>query len=196
MKAVAMDHVNLRYPEGELETALEFYCEKLGFESELVETDEDGQPYIDHSSHFSVRLGARCLIHMTPSADPHIVNRFEDGDRTSFDHVSILVDEPIEAIKAQLEDNDIEIHREFEPGGATGVAPAVFVLDPFGYMIEIKVDPEQYAERNAAVYERYRSGASIDELATAFDTTSAAIRRIITYSAGSRPPVDEPPVAE
>lgn len=138
-----MDHVNLRYPEGELEAALEFYCEKLGFEPELVGYDENGEPFVDHPSHFSVRLGETCLLHMTPEDDPTIVNRYQDESRTGFDHVSLLFDEPLEAIKVRLEDAGVEIHREFEPSGATGTAPAVFVLDPFGYMLELKEDPER-----------------------------------------------------
>ena len=141
MHGTAMDHVNLRYPEGELETALEFYCEKLGFEAELVEYDENGEPYVDHPSHFSVRFGENCLIHMTPESDPTIINRYQDESRTGFDHVSLLFDDSIEDIKALLEEADVEIHREFEPTGATGTAPAVFVIDPFGYMLELKEDP-------------------------------------------------------
>lgn len=143
MEATAMDHVNLRYPEGELEAALEFYCEKLGFESELVGYDENGEPFVDHPSHFSVRLGETCLLHMTPEDDPTIVNRYQDESRTGFDHVSLLFDESLDAIKMRLEDAGVEIHREFEPSGATGTAPAVFVLDPFGYMLELKEDPER-----------------------------------------------------
>lgn len=143
MRASAMDHVNLRYPEGELETALEFYCEKLGFESELVAYDEDGDPYVDHPSHFSVRLGETCLMHMTPESDPTIINRYQSASQTGFDHVSLLFDAPIADIKAQLREADVEIHREFEPDGATGTAPAVFVIDPFGYMLELKEDPER-----------------------------------------------------
>lgn len=143
MRATAMDHVNLRYPEGELEAALDFYCEKLGFESELVAYDEDGDPYVDHPSHFSVRLGETCLMHMTPESDPTIVNRYQSASRTGFDHVSLLFDAPIADIKARLREADVEIRREFEPDGATGTAPAVFVVDPFGYMLELKEDPER-----------------------------------------------------
>lgn len=143
MRATSMDHVNLRYPEGELETALDFYCEKLGFEPELVGYDENGDPYVDHSSHFSVRFGETCLVHMTPESDPTIINRYQDASRTGFDHLSLLFDESIEDIKARLREEDITIHREFEPTGATGTAPAVFVTDPFGYMLELKEDPQR-----------------------------------------------------
>jgi lactoylglutathione lyase len=143
MHATSMDHVNLRYPEGELETALEFYCEKLGFEAELVSYDDDGNPYVDHSSHFSVRFGETCLVHMTPTSDPTIINRYESASQTGYDHVSLLFDESIDDIKTTLQEADIQIHREFEPSGATGTAPAVFVLDPFGYMLELKVDPRR-----------------------------------------------------
>lgn len=181
MIANPIDHVNLRYPEDELEAALEFYCEKLGFEPELVGYDEDGDPYVDHPSHFSVRLGEECLIHMTPTADPQILNRYEDADRTSLDHVGLLLDRPIEEIKRDLEAADIEILREFEPGGATGVAPAVFVLDPFGYMLEFKVDPERLRERNAEIWERHRRGEDHADIAADLDTTEAAVRRVATY---------------
>lgn len=141
MHATAMDHVNLRYPEGELETALDFYCEKLGFEAEHVAYNEDGDPYVDHPSHFSVRFGETCLAHMTPESDPTIINRYQSASETGFDHVSLLFDAPIADIESRLRAADIEIHREFEPTGATGTAPAVFVVDPFGYMLELKEAP-------------------------------------------------------
>lgn len=143
MRATAMDHVNLRYPEDELEAALEFYCDKLGFEPELVATDDEGEPYVDHPSHFSVRLGETCLIHMTPESDPTIINRYQSAAETGFDHVSLLFDASIDEIKSKLQAADVEIHREFEPTGATGTAPAVFVIDPFGYMLELKEDPKR-----------------------------------------------------
>ena len=143
MRVKSLDHVNLRYPEDGLETALDFYCEKLGFEPELIGYDEDGEPYVDHSSHFSIRLGETCLFHMTPEENPRIVNRYEDESRTSFDHVSLVFDEDIGAIKTRLERTGIEIRREFEPSGATGTAPAVFVIDPFGYLLELKEDPRR-----------------------------------------------------
>lgn len=181
MIANAIDHVNLRYPEGELEAALEFYCEKLGFEPELVAYDENGDPYVDHPSHFSVRMGEGCLIHMTPAADPQILNRYEDADRTSLDHVGLLLDRPIEEIKRDLAEAGVEVHREFEPGGATGVAPAVFVLDPFGYMIELKVDPERMRERNAEIWERLQRGEAAADIAADLDTTEAAVGRVATY---------------
>ena len=135
MDALAIDHVNFRYPEDRLEEMVEFYCGALGFTPELLGYDDDGEPYVDHSSHVSVRINDSCLIHMTPSADPDVVNRYTDEARTGFDHVSILVDEPIEAVERRLEAADIEVHRRFEPGGATGVGPAVFVTDPAGYML-------------------------------------------------------------
>lgn len=181
MDATAIDHVNLRYPEGELEAALEFYCEKLGFEPELVAYDGDGEPYVDHPSHFSVRLSEDSLIHMTPEAEPEIVNRYRDERRTSFDHVGILLDEPIEAIKRRLDEAGVEVRREFEPGGATGVAPAVFVVDPFGYLLELKEDPDRRRERNDAIRERYREGEDVAAIAADFGVDERVVERIVDY---------------
>lgn len=181
MQAISIDHVNLRYPADELEAALEFYCERLGFEPELVGFDDDGTPYVDHASHFSIRLGGDCLIHMTPSAEPAVINRYEDEDRASFDHVAIVVDESIDDVTSRLEEAGVEIHRAFEPGGATGVGPAVFVLDPFGYVIEIKEDPRRVEPRNEEIWARLEDGDEPATIADEFGTTERTVERIATY---------------
>ena len=49
-----------------------------------------------------------------------------------------MTPEPIDAVKERLETVGINVDQELEPLGATGVAPAVYVTDPFGYFIEIK----------------------------------------------------------
>lgn len=181
MDALAIDHVNLRYPADRLEDVIEFYCEKLGFSPELLAYDDEGDPYVDHPSHFSVRLNDECLIHMTPAADPDVVNRYTDEERTGFDHVSIIVEAPIEDIKRRLDDADVEIHREFEPGGATGVGPAVFVVDPVGYMLELKEDPARRRERNDAIWERHRAGDDVDDIAAAFGVEAPVVQRVVNY---------------
>lgn len=181
MDALAIDHVNFRFPEDRLEEMVEFYCGALGFEPELLGRDEDGEPFVDHPSHFSVRIADGCLIHLTPSADPDVVNRYTDEARTGFDHVSIVVDEPIEEVRRRLEAADVEVHRDFEPGGATGVAPAVFVVDPAGYMLELKEDPDRRRERNDAIWERHQSGEDEAAIAEAFDVDPVVVRRVVTY---------------
>lgn len=185
MHVETIDHVNLRYPEGELETALAFYRDKLGFEAELLQEDDDGNPVLDRS-HFSFRLGDECIIHMTPAADPAVVNRYEDEDRTAYDHVSLIVDEPIESIKRQLTDAGIEIEREFEPDGATGTAPAVFVLDPFGYMIEFKEDPARKATRNEMIQTLCAEGFTELEVAEVLDVSEATVHRLVNPTEAHR----------
>lgn len=184
MEATAIDHVNLRYPEGELESVLEFYGEQLGFEPELIGYDANGEPYVDHPSHFSVRLNDDCLIHLTPAENPDVVNRYGDERRTGFDHVSIVIDEPIETIKRRLDEAGVRIREEFEPGGATGVAPAVFVVDPAGYVIELKENPERRRERNDAIWERYREDGDVAGIADEFGVDTRVVERVVSYRNG------------
>lgn len=127
MEIDAIDHVNLKIPEDGIEAAIEFYQDGLGFDIEnrdLYEADE--KPFV------SVRLNDAAVIHLRPSES------FVPPAKDSYDHVAIVTPEPIDAIKQQLETAGIEIDQELEPLGATGVAPAVYVTDPFGYFIEIK----------------------------------------------------------
>ena len=46
----------------------------------------------------------------------------------------------LEAIEATLADAEIGIDRRLDPLGATGAAPAVYVTDPFGYLLELKAE--------------------------------------------------------
>jgi catechol 2,3-dioxygenase-like lactoylglutathione lyase family enzyme len=182
MEVENIDHVNLRYPADELETVLTFYRDKLGFEAELLEEDDDGNPVLNRS-HFSFRLGDDCIIHMTPTENPEVINRYVDESRTSFDHVSLIIDKPIEEIKRRLVEEDIEIEREFEPDGATGTSPAVFVLDPFGYMIELKENPERKETRNEMIRTLCDDGFSETEVAEVLDINEAVVHRLVNPTA-------------
>lgn len=185
MEVENIDHVNLRYPEGDLDTALGFYRDKLGFSAELLEEDERGNPVL-HRSHFSFRLGEDCIIHMTPAEEPAVTNRYEDEDRTAFDHVSLVVDEPIEEIKRWLDSAGVEIQREFEPDGATGTAPAVFVLDPFGYMIEFKEDPRRKETRNEMIRTLCANGFTESAVAAELGVEEATVHRLVNPTAAHR----------
>jgi catechol 2,3-dioxygenase-like lactoylglutathione lyase family enzyme len=127
MNARHMDHTNFRIPADNVDAAKTFYGEKLGFgiEDTLYEAGE--KPFFD------VRLSATAVVHLWPSDD------FEPLTSTNFNHVCIVVEEEIEAVKSHLGDASVEIEEELDlPHGATGKAPAVYVTDPFGYRIELK----------------------------------------------------------
>ncbi|MFB6130889.1 MAG: VOC family protein [Salinigranum sp.] len=127
MQVRSIDHVNLRIPPDGLEEARTFYAEHLGFAIEGVERYERGdKPF------FSVRLAPENIIHLQPTEG------FEPPDGTNYDHVALVVEEGIDAVKERLDAADVDIDRELVPLGATGEAPAVYVTDPFGYVIELK----------------------------------------------------------
>ncbi|WP_138004900.1 VOC family protein [Halalkalirubrum salinum] len=127
MEIDAIDHVNLKIPADGIEAAIEFYHDGLRFDIENRELYEAGEkPFV------SVRLNDSAVIHLRPS------EAFVPPEKDSYDHLAIVTPEPIDAVKHRLETAKIEIDQELEPLGATGVAPAVYVTDPFGYFIEIK----------------------------------------------------------
>ncbi|SFR51320.1 VOC family protein [Halogeometricum limi] len=129
MDVTEIDHVNLKIPDDGVETAIEFYRDRLGFEIENLDLYETGdKPF------FSVRLAPGAVFHVQPDAD------FEASEKRNFDHVALRVDTDYEGLLAGLADADVEIDRELEPLGATGVAPAVYVTDPFGYRLELKAE--------------------------------------------------------
>ncbi|SFL14954.1 lactoylglutathione lyase [Halogranum rubrum] len=127
MDAEAIDHVNLRIPADGVDRAREFYVDALDFSLEGLDTYPDEKPF------FSVRLADGCVLHLWP--DEEFV---EPTRRENYDHVAIRVRESLDEVKARLDAHDVEIAGELEPLGATGVAPAVYVHDPFGYRVELK----------------------------------------------------------
>jgi catechol 2,3-dioxygenase-like lactoylglutathione lyase family enzyme len=131
MDATAIDHVNLRIPADGLDAAVGFYRDALGFDVENRDLFESGEkPF------FSVRLTPASVIHLRPAED------FEPPAETAFDHVAIEFAHDIDELCDHLEAAGVEIDRRLEPLGATGVAPAVYVTDPFGYTLELKAAPD------------------------------------------------------
>jgi len=127
MQASHIDHVNLNVPADGKERAEEFYEQKLDF------TVEDSLYEAGKKPFFDVRLSATGVIHLWPT------DSFEPPEQTSYDHVCIVVEEDIATVKSQLADADIDIETQLDaPLGATGVAGAVYVRDPFGYRVELK----------------------------------------------------------
>lgn len=127
MDAHHIDHVNIRIPTSGVDDAVEFYVEGLGFAPEQLEAYRNGERTL-----FSFRLGDESVLHVRP------VDDFEGPTGDNYDHWAVVVTQSISEVKAQLDDAGIDIRRESNPLGATGRAPAVYVEDPFGYVIEIK----------------------------------------------------------
>ncbi|ELY72082.1 VOC family protein [Natrinema pallidum] len=127
MDAQRIDHVHLRIPADEIEHAVEFYQGHLGFPLEGFDEYEQGETPIFH-----FRLTADTIIHVRPT------DEFVHPDRENFDHLAIILDENIEDVKQELQDAGVIIEREGTPDGATGEAPAIYVRDPFGYLLELK----------------------------------------------------------
>ena len=125
MNVQAIDHLNLKIPEDEIDTVIAFYHDILGFDIENRDLYEAGE-----KGFFSIRLANENVIHLRPTTE------FEAPTGGSFDHVALRIKESIDDIKAQFTAHDIE--RESNPLGATGTAPAIYVRDPSGYLLEIK----------------------------------------------------------
>lgn len=130
--AEAIDHVNLRIPEDRIEELVGFYADTLGFGIEDLEAYRDGDRPI-----FTVRISETAVIHVSPVPD----GEFEPPARENFDHVALRVPEDADATERALADAGLETERSESPVGATGVAPAVYVTDPFGYRLEFKQAP-------------------------------------------------------
>ena len=127
MNARHLDHVNLRIPADGADAARTFYGEQLGFgiEDILYETSE--KPFLD------VRLSATAVVHLWPT------DEFDAPTATNFDHFCVVVEEPIDTVRSRLDEVGVEIDDELAaPRGATGEAASLYVVDPFGYRIELK----------------------------------------------------------
>ncbi|EMA48309.1 glyoxalase/bleomycin resistance protein/dioxygenase [Halococcus morrhuae DSM 1307] len=127
VKARHLDHVNLRIPADGADAARTFYGDRLGFgiEDTLYETGE--KPFLD------ARLSATAVVHLWPT------DEFEPPTATNFNHFCVVVEESVETIRERLDEKGIEIDDELAaPRGATGEAPSIYVVDPFGYRIELK----------------------------------------------------------
>jgi catechol 2,3-dioxygenase-like lactoylglutathione lyase family enzyme len=131
MDASAIDHANLRIPEDGVGAAVSFYEDVLGLQTENLDLYEAGdKPF------FSFRVSPVSVVHVRPSES------FDAPTGTAFDHLALTFDASLDEIRATLEAADVEVDRELEPLGATGVGPAVYVTDPFGYTLELKSTAE------------------------------------------------------
>lgn len=127
MDATAIDHVNLRIPPDGIQQAIDWYVDGLGFEVERIAEFEAGEkPFI------AVRLTETTVIHLWPDPD------FEQPSGRNYDHVSIHLDEPADSIRETVENSGLSVEDDRTVAGAMGEGRAVYVRDPFGYLIELK----------------------------------------------------------
>lgn len=129
MNVTHIDHVNIQIPDTEeaLEDLLQFYRDALGFKPKKLDKYQAGE-----RTSFAFRLGDLAMLHIRP------VDDFTPPEQDNYDHFCFVLDATINEIKQLCEEHGITIRRESTPWGATGTRPAVYVEDPFGYVIELK----------------------------------------------------------
>lgn len=127
MQVTHIDHVNIRIPADAVGAAVSFYHGVLGFEPVKLEQYRDGE-----RTSFAFRMGETSLLHVRPKEE------FEEPSGRNYDHCCIVVEGEIDVVRERLEDHGVTIRRESTPWGSTGRAPALYVEDPFGYVIEVK----------------------------------------------------------
>ncbi len=113
--------------------SLAFYENVFGFEPFDVEEYERGErPLV------SLRVTDDFILHLVPDEG------FEGGEGGGYDHLAFTVEgTSVDEVVEHFEEKGVEIERRFESiVGAKGRGPGVYVRDPDGYRIEIKVYSE------------------------------------------------------
>jgi catechol 2,3-dioxygenase-like lactoylglutathione lyase family enzyme len=127
MEGDSIDHVNIRIPDDRVDEALGFYRDSLGFDTMKLEEYHSGE-----RTSFFIRISDEALINIRPKKN------FVEPSGKNLDHFCITLEEDSETIRETLEEEGIEIIRESNPLGADGRASAFYVMDPFGYKLELK----------------------------------------------------------
>lgn len=127
MKITGADHTNWRVKD--LERSLRFYRDVLGLEPFGVDEYHRGERPI-----VSLRVTSTFILHLRP--DPS----FEPGPTGGYDHLALVVQTDAETLARHLEDRDVEVEQRLEGVvGAQGEGEALYVRDPDGYLIELKL---------------------------------------------------------
>lgn len=134
MDILAIDHVNLHIPNDRIDDAVDFYEGILGWEAETLDTYRAGE-----TSLLTFRMAEGCVLHTLP-VDP---DEFDAPDDGGYDHCAVRVDRSFESLEHALEGQGVELDAKGERRGATGVAKAAYVYDPFGYRWELKAVGEK-----------------------------------------------------
>jgi len=128
MKITDADHTNWWVKD--LERSLGFYRDVLGLEPFGLEAYERGEhPLV------SLRVTPEFILHLRP--DP----TFEPASTGGYDHLALVVEDTTpEALAEHLEAAGVEIEStSTNVIGARGAGQALYVRDPDGYLIELKL---------------------------------------------------------
>ena len=131
MDVVDIDHIAVRVSD--IERALEFYAGALGMETRDRERYENGEvPFV------AVVAGGR-HVHLVPTDEEidvggeHICFLVRSSDKDTQDEVEALIGR-IEDAGYEVEDGE-----PYDRYGAYGYDPAVYVRDPDGRRVELKL---------------------------------------------------------
>lgn len=131
MEVIDIDHIAVRVSD--LESALEFYAGALGMETRDRERYENGEvPFV------AVVAGGR-HVHLVPTDEEidvggeHICFLVRSSDKDTQDEVEALI-RRIEDAGYEVEDGE-----PYDRYGAYGYDPAVYVRDPDGRRVELKL---------------------------------------------------------
>jgi len=130
IKVTDADHTNWRVRD--IEASLHFYRDLLGLEPfGLDEYRQRGRGLV------SLRVTPDFILHLSPDPD------FEPVDTGGYDHLALVVEEDdLDSLENKLKDAGVDIkHRATDVTGAKGKGDAVYVPDPDGYLIELKIYP-------------------------------------------------------
>jgi catechol 2,3-dioxygenase-like lactoylglutathione lyase family enzyme len=128
MKITDADHTNWRVKD--VDKSLEFYRDVLGLEPFGLDAYERGEhPLV------SLRVTPGFILHLRP--DP----TFEPVSTGGYDHLALVVEDTNpDALAESLTEAGVEIEsRSVNVIGARGSGEALYVRDPDGYLIELKL---------------------------------------------------------
>jgi catechol 2,3-dioxygenase-like lactoylglutathione lyase family enzyme len=141
MKIADADHTNWRVRD--VGRSLGFYRDVLGLEPFGLEEYERGEhPLV------SLRVTPTFILHLRP--DP----TFEAVSTGGYDHLALVVEgTDLDALAERLTDAGVEIERTSENVvGARGSGEALYVRDPDGYLIELKLYTDESGTPRAEWY--------------------------------------------
>ena len=128
MKVIGADHINWRVRD--LQRSLRFYRDVLGLEPFGLEEYHRAERTI-----VSLRVTPTFILHLSP--DPSFV----PGSTGGYDHLALVVEKTdTEALERHLRTSGVEVERRLEGVvEAQGEGEALYVRDPDGYLIELKL---------------------------------------------------------